>query len=51
MGTPDFAAVVLEQLVRWPGGRVAAVYTQPDRPRGHEARAFASENAGGRPRP
>lgn len=34
MGTPDFAAVVLEQLVRWPGGRVAAVYTQPDRPRG-----------------
>lgn len=34
MGTPDFAAVVLEQLVRWPAGRVVAVYTQPDRPRG-----------------
>ena len=34
MGTPDFAAVVLEKLARWEGGRVVAVYTQPDRPRG-----------------
>lgn len=34
MGTPDFAAVVLEQLARWKRGHVAAVYTQPDRPRG-----------------
>lgn len=34
MGTPAFAATVLEKLARWPGGRVVAVYTQPDRPRG-----------------
>ena len=34
MGTPGFAAVVLDALARWPGGRVVAVYTQPDRPRG-----------------
>lgn len=34
MGTPGFAAAVLEKLARWPGGRVVAVYTQPDRPRG-----------------
>lgn len=34
MGTPAFAATVLEKLARWPGGRVLAVYTQPDRPRG-----------------
>lgn len=38
MGTPDFAAVVLEQLVRRPGGSVVAVYTQPDRPRGRGMR-------------
>ena len=34
MGTPAFAATVLDKLARWPGGRVVAVYTQPDRPRG-----------------
>ena len=34
MGTPAFAATVLERLARWPGGTVVAVYTQPDRPRG-----------------
>lgn len=34
MGTPAFAATVLEKLARWSGGRVVAVYTQPDRPRG-----------------
>ena len=34
MGTPGFAAAVLDKLARWPGGRVIAVYTQPDRPRG-----------------
>lgn len=34
MGTPAFAAEVLEKLARWPGGCVVAVYTQPDRPRG-----------------
>lgn len=42
MGTPDFAAVVLEQLVRWRGGRVIAVYTQPDRPRGRGMRLVPS---------
>ena len=38
MGTPDLAAAVLRRLVRWPGGDVVAVYTQPDRPagRGHK---------------
>ncbi|MDE6734385.1 MAG: methionyl-tRNA formyltransferase [Desulfovibrio sp.] len=34
MGTPGFAAEVLEKLAQWPGGRIVAVYTQPDRPRG-----------------
>lgn len=34
MGTPGFAAAVLDKLARWPDGRVVAVYTQPDRPRG-----------------
>lgn len=34
MGTPAFASVVLEKLAHWSGGRVVAVYTQPDRPRG-----------------
>ena len=36
MGTPDLAAAVLRRLVRWPGGDVVAVYTQPDRPAGRE---------------
>ncbi len=37
MGTPDFAARVLERVLDCPGVEVAAVYTQPDRPagRGH----------------
>ena len=34
MGTPDFSAVILEQVLAWPGGEVVAVYTQPDRPAG-----------------
>lgn len=42
MGTPDFAAVVLEQLACWQGGRVVAVYTQPDRPRGRGMRLVPS---------
>lgn len=42
MGTPAFAAVVLEKLARWPGGRVVAVYTQPDRPRGRGMRLVPS---------
>ncbi|MDR2892840.1 MAG: methionyl-tRNA formyltransferase [Deltaproteobacteria bacterium] len=34
MGTPDFAAASLRALLDWPGGQVAAVYCQPDRPAG-----------------
>ncbi len=34
MGTPDFAVPTLESLVAWPGGRVVAVITAPDRPAG-----------------
>lgn len=34
MGTPDLAAVVLKHVLDWPGGRVVAVYCQPDRPAG-----------------
>ena len=34
MGTPDFSAVILDQVLAWPGGEVVAVYTQPDRPAG-----------------
>lgn len=34
MGTPDFAATILEQLTQSPHAEVAAVYTQPDRPAG-----------------
>jgi methionyl-tRNA formyltransferase len=34
MGTPDLAASVLRQVAAWPGGRIVAVYSQPDRPAG-----------------
>lgn len=34
MGTPEFARLVLEKALAWPGGHVTAVYTQPDRPCG-----------------
>ncbi|WP_460031198.1 methionyl-tRNA formyltransferase [Megalodesulfovibrio paquesii] len=34
MGTPGFAATVLEALLGWPGGEVVGVFTQPDRPAG-----------------
>lgn len=34
MGTPDLAATILDRLLRWDGGRVVAVYSQPDRPAG-----------------
>ena len=38
MGTPDFAATVLDNVTRWHGGEVVGVYCQPDRPagRGHK---------------
>ncbi|MBD5626615.1 MAG: methionyl-tRNA formyltransferase [Desulfovibrio sp.] len=42
MGTPGFAAEVLEKLAQWPGGRVVAVYTQPDRPRGRGMKLASS---------
>ena len=42
MGTPDFSAVILEQVLAWPGGEVAAVYTQPDRPAGRGKKLQAS---------
>ncbi|MDQ7834784.1 MAG: methionyl-tRNA formyltransferase [Humidesulfovibrio sp.] len=40
MGTPDFAAVSLRALLGWPGAKVLAAYTQPDRPcgRGRECK-------------
>ena len=31
MGTPDFAATILDKLLQWSGARVAGVITQPDR--------------------
>jgi methionyl-tRNA formyltransferase len=34
LGTPEFAATILRHLAAWPGGDVAAVITQPDRPCG-----------------
>lgn len=34
MGTPAFAATILETLMRWEGGEVVGVFTQPDRPAG-----------------
>lgn len=34
MGTPDLAATVLDRVLAWDGGRVLAVYCQPDRPAG-----------------
>jgi len=34
MGTPDLAAAVFDHVLAWEGGRVVAVYSQPDRPAG-----------------
>ena len=34
MGTPQFAAVILERLVNWPGCELCGVWCQPDRPAG-----------------
>ncbi len=42
MGTPDFARIILEHVLNWSGGRVVAVYTQPDRPCGRGQRPKAS---------
>ncbi len=38
MGTPEFARIVLEKVLQWPGGSVKGVYCQPDRPRGRGCR-------------
>ena len=47
MGTPDFAVPTLEALLGWPGGRVVAVVTAPDRPagRGRQLQASAVKQA------
>jgi len=42
MGTPDFAVPTLESLLSWPGGRVVAVVTAPDRPAGRGRQLQAS---------
>ena len=42
MGTPDFAVPTLESLLDWPGGRVVAVVTAPDRPAGRGRQLQAS---------
>lgn len=34
MGTPGFAAAILNTLLDWSGGEVVGVFTQPDRPCG-----------------
>lgn len=34
MGTPDFAARILDRLLSFEGARILAAYTQPDRPAG-----------------
>ncbi|MEG2173167.1 MAG: methionyl-tRNA formyltransferase [Desulfovibrionaceae bacterium] len=43
MGTPPFAATILEQLLQWSWAKVCGVYCQPDRPsgRGHALHACA----------
>jgi len=41
-GTPEFAAVHLQALLRWPGCEIVAVYTQPDRPAGRGKKLSAS---------
>ncbi len=42
MGTPDFARIILEHVLEWSGGKVVAVYTQPDRPHGRGRKLKAS---------
>lgn len=43
MGTPQFAATILEALLAFDGAEVIAVYTQPDRPAGRGKKLKASE--------
>jgi methionyl-tRNA formyltransferase len=44
-GTPHFAAIVLEILAAWKGGRLAGVVTQPDRQSGRGHRVIKGECA------
>lgn len=41
MGTPDLAAAVLKRVAAWEGGRIVAVYCQPDKPSGRGMRMTA----------
>lgn len=43
MGTPSFAARILEDVSSWPGGEVIAVYARPDRPAGRGKKLKAPE--------
>lgn len=43
MGTPGFAAQVLEKILEWDQAEVVAVYTQPDRPCGRGCKVKQSE--------
>ncbi|MBR4741789.1 MAG: methionyl-tRNA formyltransferase [Desulfovibrio sp.] len=43
MGTPAFAATILEQILVWPKGEVVGVYTQPDRPAKRGQKVLPSE--------
>ncbi len=43
MGTPGFAATILNALLDWPEGEIIAVYTQPDRPAGRGRVMCASQ--------
>lgn len=43
MGTPGFAAVILDRLTIWPRGEIVCCYTQPDRPSGRGQKTRESE--------
>ncbi len=43
MGTPGFAAVILDRLTTWPQGEIVSCYTQPDRPSGRGRKTRESE--------
>ncbi len=42
MGTPDFAAAILQKLLGWQFGKIIACYTRPDRPSGRGKKLKAS---------
>ena len=49
MGTPDFAVPTL-QMLHTDGHEIAAVFTQPDKPRGRGKKSPVSGTDGGAPR-